>query len=86
MKRLLIIGLISIFATCNKSVTVQLRCYDGDKPVIGTWSQVSGPSQLVFNTTHDSVVTITGTKPAPGTYVIKVVYNGKTAISTGTVK
>lgn len=87
MKYLIIIlGLVSVFGSCNKSVTIQLKLYSNDKAVIGDWSQVSGPSVLKFDKTHDSVVNVTGSSPAKGTYVIQAKWNGITTISIGTVK
>lgn len=68
MRKLIIIGLISLFATCNKSASLTIdlsHSYAGaGKKIVAahTW-MVYGPGPLTFNNTQDSLkVTITGTK------------------------
>ena len=67
---------------CSSSGSIQFKLYLGDSLVVGRWSQVSGPSQLTFSTTSDSVVNVRADKPKKGTYVIKAVKDGKQATAT----
>ena len=79
---IILIGLLSIFGSCNKDVSVQFKLYLDDSLVVGNWSQISGPTQLTFDNTMGNTVNITADKPQPGTYIIKAVKNGKAATAT----
>lgn len=77
---IILIGLLSIFGSCNKDVSVQFKLYLDDSLVVGNWSQISGPTQLTFDKTTGNTVNITADKPQPGTYVISAV-NGKKMVT-----
>lgn len=77
-----LIGLLSIFGSCNKDVSVQFKLYLDDSLVVGNWSQISGPTQLTFDNTVGNTVNIIADKPQPGIYVIKAIKDGKEATAT----
>ena len=77
---IILVGLLSIFGSCNKSVSVQFKLYLNDSLVNGKWSQISGPSQLTFDQTVGNTVNITADKPLPGTYIIQAI-NGKKLVT-----
>lgn len=81
MKWLIIIfGFLSIYASCNKTVTVRLKLYYGDSLVIGDWRQLSGTTNLIFSTLKDSVIYLsTNGKPKSGTYIIMAIWGKDTA-------
>jgi hypothetical protein len=71
-----------ILGSCSSSQVIQFKLYLGDSSVVGKWSQVSGPGQLTFSTTNDSVVNIRADKPKRGTYIIQAINNNKIATAT----
>lgn len=75
-----LIGLLSIFGSCNKGVSVQFKLYLDDSLVVGNWSQISGPTQLTFDKTVGNTVNITADKPQPGTYIISAI-NGERIVT-----
>lgn len=78
---IILIGLISIFAGCNKTVTVRLRLYYGDSLVIGKWVQLSGPSGLLLSSSMDSLISLTTpSKPKAGIYIIQAIWGKDTAV------
>lgn len=79
MKLAAIILFLLVLSSCKSSMTVQFRLYLGDSTVVGKWEQVSGPSQLTFSSTNDSVINIRANNPKTGSYIIKAVNNGKSA-------
>jgi len=69
---IILLGVISIFGSCNKTVPViQFKLYVNGVLTNGHWSQVSGPSTLIFDNTDTSVVNITTNNPKLGVYVFK---------------
>jgi hypothetical protein len=77
---IILIGLISIFASCNKTVTVRLKLYYGDSLVVGNWMQLSGTTNLIFSTLKDSIISLsTNGKPKAGTYMIQAIWGKDTA-------
>ena len=79
MRILATILFVLILGSCTSSQSIQFKLYLGDSLVVGKWSQISGPSQLTFSTTTDSIVNVRADKPKKGTYVIKAVRDGKEA-------
>lgn len=77
---IILIGLISIFASCNKTVTVRLKLYYGDSLVVGKWMQVSGTTNLIFSSLNDSIISLsTNGKPKAGAYMIQAIWGKDTA-------
>jgi hypothetical protein len=77
---IILIGLISIFASCNKTVTVRLKLYYGDSLVIGDWMPLTGAANLIFSSLKDSVISLsTNGKPKAGTYIIRAIWGKDTA-------
>jgi hypothetical protein len=77
---IILIGLISVFASCN-SKTIKLRLYYGDSLVIGNWRQLNGTTNLIFSTLKDSVISLsTNGKPKAGTYIIQAIWGKDTAV------
>ena len=76
---LIILGLISVYASCNKSMTtLQFKSYVDGKLTNCHWRQVSGPSLVAFDHNDTSVVNVNTDKPAVGTYVIEAEFQGAT--------
>jgi hypothetical protein len=73
---LIILGLISIFATCNKkNLYFQLDAKKSFAPtgrkIVGChWWQVAGPTKIIFDHPDSIVVKLTADKAVGGLYIV----------------
>lgn len=69
-KVFVILGITSIFATCNKTASLKLDASKSIGALSCHWWQVSGPSTIIFDNPNSLIVNITTKNPIEGLYII----------------